>query len=214
MTVRQQWTLVLGVVAVLALALWTATHFLRDELFPVTIGSEAPDFTARTLGTPATTKTLDDYRGEVVLLNVWATWCAPCREEMPSIEALHRRYGPRGLKVVAVSIDEPGSEDAIRDFARQFGLSFEILHDASGDIQRIYQTTGVPETFVIGRDGIIRRKQIGATDWSSPANRAVIARLLGVPGDTAAIPGGDTARTVPAMAPASGVGATPAPGAR
>ncbi|HEX6629582.1 MAG TPA: TlpA disulfide reductase family protein [Gemmatimonadaceae bacterium] len=198
MTVRQQWTVVLGVVAVLALGLWTATHFLRDELFPVTIGGQAPDFHAVTLDTPAEPRTLDDYQGQVVLLNVWATWCGPCREEMPSIEALHRRYGPRGLKVVAVSIDDPGAEEAIREFAHEYGLTFEILYDASGEIQRSYQTTGVPETFVIGRDGIIRRKQIGATDWSSPASRAVIAGLLGVPGDTAALPAGDTARTVPA----------------
>ena len=209
MTVRQQWTLVFGVVAVLALGLWTATHFLRDELFPVSIGSRAPDFAAVTLDEAARTKTIADYRGQVVLLNVWATWCGPCREEMPSIEALHQRYGPRGLKVVAVSIDDAGAEDAIRDFAREFGLTFELLHDASGDIQRIYQTTGVPETFVIGRDGVILRKQIGMTDWSSPASRAVIAGLLGVPGDTAALPAGDTARAVP-VAPV----AAAAPGAR
>ena len=212
MTVRQQWTLVFGVVAVLALGLWTATHFLRDELFPVSIGSRAPDFAAVTLDEAARTKTIADYRGQVVLLNVWATWCGPCREEMPSIEALHQRYGPRGLKVVAVSIDDAGAEDAIRDFARQYGLTFELLHDASGDIQRIYQTTGVPETFVIGRDGIILRKQIGMTDWSSPASRAVIAGLLGVPGDTAALPGGDTARAVP-VAPVAAPAAA-APGAR
>ena len=197
MTVRQQWSVVLGVVAVLALGLWTATHFLRDELFPVTIGREAPDFHAVTLDAAPEPRTLADYRGQVVLLNVWATWCGPCREEMPSIEALHRRYGPRGLKVVAVSIDDPGAEEAIRAFAHEYGLTFDILYDASGEIQRIYQTTGVPETFVIGRDGIIRRKQIGATDWSSPANRAIIARLLGVPGDTVPLPAGDTARTVP-----------------
>lgn len=203
MTVRQQWTLVLGVVAVLALGLWTATHFLRDELFPVTIGREAPAFTAVTLDSATVTKTLADYRGEIVLLNVWATWCGPCREEMPSIEALHQRYGPRGLKVVAVSIDDPGSEQAIRDFAREYGLTFEILHDASGDIARDYQTTGIPETFIIGRDGIIRRKEIGPRDWSSPANRAIIARLLGVPGDTAALPAGDTARTVPTVSAAA-----------
>jgi peroxiredoxin len=114
----------------------------------------------------------------VVLLNIWATWCDPCRVEMPSIERLHERLGPKGLKVVAVSIDDPGADGAIRDFARQLGLTFEILHDTSGAIKQAYQTTGVPETFVIGRDGVIRKKVIAARDWSSPANVALVSELL------------------------------------
>jgi peroxiredoxin len=209
MTIRQQWAVVLAVVGLLGVGLWVATRVLGDELFPVTIGSEAPDFEATLVardggGPGTTTKSLGDYRDSVVLLNVWATWCLPCRTEMPSIQALHERYAPRGLKVVAVSIDDPGSEAAIRDFAREYGLTFEILHDPTGGIQRAYQTTGVPETFVIGPDGVIRRKQIGHADCDSPANRALVARLLGVPADTAAA-GGDAPAGVPVpAAPAGG----------
>jgi cytochrome c biogenesis protein CcmG, thiol:disulfide interchange protein DsbE len=177
-TARQQWGLVLGAVALLGAALFAATRLLGDELFPVTVGSRAPDFRAATLDAAPRVKTLADYRGRVVLLNVWATWCAPCRVEMPSIERLHRELGPRGLAVVAVSIDDPGTDDAIRDFAHALGLTFEILHDAPGTIQRTYQTSGVPETFVIGPDGVIRKKVIGAADWASDANRALFARLL------------------------------------
>jgi peroxiredoxin len=77
-----------------------------------------------------------------------------------------------------VSIDDPGQERAIRDFAKELGLTFQILHDPSGDIQKAYQTTGVPETFVLGPDGVIRKKVIGAADWNSPANRALIEQLL------------------------------------
>ena len=187
MTLRQQWTLVLAVVGLLGVGVWGATQLLRDEIFPVTIGTRAPDFAAATvMGDAPATRTLADYRGQVVMLNVWATWCPPCREEMPSIQALHERYADDGLKVVAVSIDNPGMEQAIRDFAREFGLTFEILHEPTGAIQRAYQTTGVPETFVIGRDGIIQRKENGHRDWNSPANRALVARLLGVPPDSAA----------------------------
>lgn len=180
MTVRQQWLLVLGVIVVLAGGLVAATRYMGDELFPVSVGSPAPDFRATTLDTasPARAKSIADYRGQVVLLNVWATWCAPCRVEMPSIEALHRAYAPEGLKVVAVSIDDAGQEKGIRDFARELGLTFELLHDPTGRIQKAYQTTGVPETFVIGPDGIIRKKIIGAADWNSAANRALVARLL------------------------------------
>ena len=178
MTARQQWALVLGLVAVLGAGLFAATHLLGDELFPVTVGARAPDFRATTLDAAPRVKTLADYRGDVVLLNVWATWCAPCRVEMPSMEQLHRELGPRGLHVVAISIDDPGSEQQIRDFAKQLGLTFEILHDASGKIQKQYQTTGVPETFVIGRDGVIRKKVIGAATWNSEGNRALFEQLL------------------------------------
>ena len=177
MTARRQWQIVLGVVAVLALGLWTATRLLSDELFHVEIGSRAPQFTARTLDAKPVPRTLADYQGRVVLLNVWATWCPPCREEMPSIQALHRDFAPRGFKVVAVSIDDEASTGKVRDFVREFGLTFDVLQNPSGDIQRIYATTGVPENFVIGADGVVRKKAY-AQDWNSPENRALIARLL------------------------------------
>jgi cytochrome c biogenesis protein CcmG/thiol:disulfide interchange protein DsbE len=181
MTTRQQWLVVLGVVAALAAGLAVLVRTLDDELFPVGIGSEAPEFEAVTLDTPPRTKTLVDYRGEVVLLNIWATWCLPCREEMPSLQRLHEALGDDGLRIVAVSIDRAADAEKIRDFAREYGLTFEILHDPSGEIRRLYQTTGVPETFVIGREGDIRRKQIGAVNWFSEGNRTLFAALLDVP---------------------------------
>ena len=178
MTIRQQWTVVGLFVLVATGGLFAATRFLGDELFPVSVGSRAPDFHARTMDSTARDVTLDDYRGQVVLLNIWATWCGPCRIEMPSIEALHRDMGPKGLRIVAVSVDDPGQEARIHAFARQFGLTFRILYDPSGRIRQIYQTTGVPETFVIGRDGVIRKKVIGAVRWDSDANRALVSQLL------------------------------------
>ena len=181
MTIRQQWSFVGIVVLILGGGLLAATRYLGDEIFPVTVGSKAPDFRAVTVDGVPTTKTIASYKGDVVLLNVWATWCLPCRTEMPSIQALHDRFAARGLKVVAVSVDNAGFDNAIRQFRDQYGLTFEILHDASGAIKRDYQTTGVPETFVIGRDGVIRKKVIAAADWDSPGNRALFAQLLGVP---------------------------------
>lgn len=184
MTVRQQWVAVLAIVLLLGAGLLGAVFALGDELFPVRVGSEAPDFRARELsldGRVGPERTLADYRGEVVLVNVWATWCGPCRVEMPSMELLHRALGPQGLKVVAVSVDDPGQERKITDFAKEYGLTFALLHDPAGAIQRTYQTTGVPETFVIGRDGIIRKKEIGAANWNSASRRAVIASLLAEP---------------------------------
>ncbi|MCC7054059.1 MAG: TlpA family protein disulfide reductase [Gemmatimonadaceae bacterium] len=178
MTAGQQWSVVGAIVAVLGGALWFGSYTLRDELVGVDVGTQAPAFAGATLTEPSRSKSLADYRGKVVLLNVWATWCGPCRTEMPSIEALHKEMGPKGLHVVAVSIDSAGSAPEIAKFVESFKLTFEVLHDASGIIQQAYQTTGVPETFVIAADGTIRKKSIGASDWNSGPNRALITQLL------------------------------------
>jgi cytochrome c biogenesis protein CcmG/thiol:disulfide interchange protein DsbE len=167
--------LVAGVVAVVA---YGATRYLRKELFPVEVGSKAPPFKAVTLDSIPREKTLADYRGQVVMINVWATWCLPCRVEMPSIEALHKDYGPKGLKIVAISVDDPGTDAGIRAFAKQYGLTFEILHDLTGEITDRYDIDGYPETFILGKDGVIRKKLMSATDWNSPEARALVDRLL------------------------------------
>lgn len=178
MTVRQQWVVVAAVVVVLGGVLVGGVTLFADDLFPVTVGSRAPDFRAKDLRSQQV-KTLADYRGQVVLLNVWATWCPPCIAEMPSMQALHSVYASRGLRIVAVSIDDYVSEDSIRAFARNLGVTFDILHDPTHAIERSYQTTGYPESFVIGRDGTIHKKWISAADWNSTANRTLVERLLG-----------------------------------
>jgi cytochrome c biogenesis protein CcmG, thiol:disulfide interchange protein DsbE len=183
MTGRQQLAaglIVLGVATAVALG---ATKYLRKELFPVAVGSKAPDFSAVTLDSIPREKRLAEYRGQVVLINVWATWCAPCRVEMPSIEALHQAYSPRGFKVLAVSIDDPGHAETIRSFVKQYKLTFEVLHDPQQKIVELYDISGYPETFVIGRDGVIRKKLLSATDWNSPDHRALVERLLAERGE-------------------------------
>jgi cytochrome c biogenesis protein CcmG, thiol:disulfide interchange protein DsbE len=179
---RQWWTvgaLLLGILFLVAIG-WT----VRDRFLPVEVGTTAPDFRVTDLdGNPVA---LADLRGEVILLNIWATWCPPCREEMPSMQRLHEELGPEGLRVVAVSIDaregaadpagRPGGD--IRGFAEGMELSFDIWHDPPGAIQRTYRTTGVPESFVIDRRGTIVKKVIGPTEWDSAANVELIRRLL------------------------------------
>lgn len=171
--------LVASIVAVIALGLVAATRLMQDQLFPVTIGSNAPNFRAKVLGANQY-KTLDDYKGKVVLLNIWATWCEPCLREMPSIERLHQAYGDKGLNVVAVSVDAYANDDSVRAYARKLGLTFEILHDSTMQIAETFQATGYPQTFVIGPERTIRKKWIGDADWSSPGNRALVAQLLGL----------------------------------
>lgn len=178
MKVRARTILTIGSAAAVVAVIFSATRLLTSEMFTIEPGGKAPAFSALSLDEPPRTRSMNDFRGQVVLLNVWATWCEPCRVEMPSIEALHKALGPSGLKVVAVSVDEKGFEKQIRDFKAQYGLTFEILYDPEGNIREQYQTTGYPETFIIGKDGLIRRKLIGATDWNSTGNRALIEHLL------------------------------------
>lgn len=169
----------MAVLAVVALA-WAS----RGRFTPVGPGAPAPAFEAHDLERrPAG---LEDYEGKVVLLNVWATWCPPCVEEMPSMQRLYESYEGRDFEVVAVSIDaRPGETDEfgrpggdIGAFADSLGLTYDILHDPSGRIQQIYQMTGVPESFVIGRDGIIYKRVTGATEWDAPQHRDLVDRLL------------------------------------
>jgi cytochrome c biogenesis protein CcmG, thiol:disulfide interchange protein DsbE len=181
MTGRGQLAIGVTVAAIVAVIAFGATKYLRRELFPIELGSEAPDFTAVTVDSAPRLRSLSDYRGQVVMVNVWATWCLPCRVEMPSIEALHEAYADKGFKVLAVSVDDPGHGETIRAFVRQYKLTFEILHDPEKKIVEQYDILGYPETFIIGRDGVIRKKLLSATDWNSPDHRALVERLLAEP---------------------------------
>ena len=172
---RRQWTLVAGLVMGAAFAVALAVRVL-PEIALVGAGSRAPEFQAIDLPSGRHVR-LADYRGKVVLLNVWATWCQPCRVEMPSMERLWRRLAGTDFRILAVSVDQSDSS-TVTAFARALGLSFDILHDQSGRIQHIYQTTGVPESFVIDRRGVIVKKVIGAAEWDGPVNEALIRRLL------------------------------------
>lgn len=178
MTGRRQLAVGLVVLGVASVIAFGATKYLRREMFPVALGSKAPDFTAVTLDSIPREKHLADYRGQVVMINVWATWCLPCRVEMPSIEALHQAYASRGFKVLAVSVDDPGHAETIRAFVTHYKLTFEVLHDPERKIVDQYDIEGYPETFIIGRDGVIRKKLLSATDWNSPSHRALVERLL------------------------------------
>jgi cytochrome c biogenesis protein CcmG/thiol:disulfide interchange protein DsbE len=195
MTRKQQWMLVGGIVSLAILIVVFASVTMRDQLFPVSGGSKAPDFSAATLDSPAVTRTLADYKGDVILLNFWATWCEPCKVEMPSMEQLHREYRGRGLRVVAVSQDAAGSENTIRKFVADHGLTFEILHDPHDSVGTAYRTRGVPETFIVDRSGTITVKRWAPDDWFSPANRAIIEHLLG---DTPSANTSEPSRTIPA----------------
>jgi thiol-disulfide isomerase/thioredoxin len=163
--------------------------FLRDRFAAVVSGTPAPEFrVTNLLGEPVT---LEDYRGKVVLLNVWATWCEPCRQEMPSMERLYDKVRalPNGqdFEILAISIDATSdkpnalggaSVEDLERYASEIGFTFPIVRDPDGSVQKIYQTTGVPESFLVGRDGIIYKKHAGPTEWDSKPNVALIEDLL------------------------------------
>jgi cytochrome c biogenesis protein CcmG/thiol:disulfide interchange protein DsbE len=103
----------------------------------------------------------------VVLLNIWATWCPPCVEEMPSMEKLHQELKDDGFEILAVSIDVSGAK-AVIPFMKKHKLSFPALTDTKGAIKSLYQTTGVPESFIIDKDGIIVEKEVQGTGLPLP----------------------------------------------
>lgn len=167
-----------------ALGVVAAAWFARGRVPQAVAGYPAPDFeVVNAEGSPVS---LADYRGRVVLLNIWATWCGPCLEEMPSMQRLYEAFSPDDFEIAAVSIDAPaGASDAVGNpggdpfaFAGRLGLTFPILLDPTGEIQRTYQTTGVPESFLISPDGIIYKKVAGATAWDSEANVGLVRRLI------------------------------------
>lgn len=174
------------VTAVLALGVIVLAWVGRDWFGArfVQVGVTAPAFEATTLdGEPAS---LADYEGKVVLLNIWATWCAPCRVEMPSMQRLYETLDRDDFEIVAVSVDaEEGEIDPsgnrggnVRAFVDSLSLTFPILHDPRARIMRIYQATAVPESFVIGRDGMVWQKIIGQNEWDTPEYLAFFGRLL------------------------------------
>jgi cytochrome c-type biogenesis protein len=142
----------------------------------VAVGGPAPDYAARSLGSDDQVS-LADLDGEVVLLNVWATWCDPCLEEMPYLEELHRGHRAQGLRVVGVSVDH-GDDRAVAGYLDRLGVSFPNLRDPDGDVQRRFRTRGVPETFLIDRGGTLAHRWYGPLDADPAATEDLVRAAL------------------------------------
>ena len=129
---------------------------------PTRIGSEAPDFTVKD---DARAVSLHDLKGKIVVLNFWATWCPPCVEEMPSLVALQSKMKDQ-ITVLAVSVDV--DEGAYKKFLKDHGVNLLTVRDPDQKSNTLYGTFKYPETYVIDRSGVVRRKFIGPVDWTSP----------------------------------------------
>jgi cytochrome c biogenesis protein CcmG/thiol:disulfide interchange protein DsbE len=155
----------------------------------VAVGREVPDYrSARLDGTPVA---LTELRGRVVLLNIWATWCKPCRQEVPALDTLYARHRAQGLEVVGVSIDQPGDSAKIVTFARELGASYTLWHDPDDIVSTTFLSIGVPSSYLVGRDGTLRWRHVGPVTAGDSALNAALDAALAEPG-VGASPGGPT----------------------
>lgn len=168
---------IIGVVVIIVVVVLLVVTSQRQKFEPVVEGKTAPDFTLPDL--KGRMVRLSDYKGKVVFVNFWATWCKPCEEEMPSMqvmyEAVKKKYP--NFELLAVSIDKK-TPDVVEAFAKKYGVTFPVLHDRKGKIKEIYKTTGVPETFIIDQNGVIAEKVWGPRNWSRQDSIMIIMELL------------------------------------
>jgi len=153
-----------------------ATAPLADLLIvPEVSRHSAPDFVSENLRGGNTG--LADYKGKIVLLNFWATWCMPCRAEMPSMEILWQKYKEQGLVIAAVSVDE-GSRGRIETFSKLLDLSFPILLDPESEVSDLYKVSNMPTSFLIDRNGKIISRIVGTEEWTSPEAIQLVEDIL------------------------------------
>lgn len=141
----------------------------------VTVGFLAPDFKLKMLS--GGEAALSDYRGKIVLVNFWATWCGPCKAEMPSMEALYRAYPREDFEILAVSIDiDPNAP--IKEFIEDFGFTFPVLLDDMFEVNDQYRVRVVPTSVVVDRNGVVTHRLLGAKDWNDPDSKLFLEKLI------------------------------------
>jgi peroxiredoxin len=150
---------------------------LRGSFEPamLEVGRPAPDFTLP--GLDGKMVSLSDYRGKVVLVNIWATWCPPCIAEMPSMEKLYQQLKGDPFEILAVSLDTPGA-GAVAPFMKKHNLSFPALIDSQGITKIAYRATGVPESFIVNQQGVLAKIIIGPINWAAPDTLSFFRQLL------------------------------------
>lgn len=143
----------------------------------VDIGAPVPAYGAVSLAGDSVS--LAGLRGKVVLLNVWATWCHPCRDEIPELQALHERYATRGLELVGVSVDAESADDAIRSFMHDFRMTYPVWRDPGERVSAQFHIVGVPATFLIDREGVLRWRKTGPIQPGDATLRQALEQALG-----------------------------------
>jgi len=157
--------------SIVGATIFFALHSRRAE--PVRVGGAAPDFTLPKL--EGGDISLKDFRGRVVVLNFWATWCPPCVEEMPSLTSFAEQMDPAGVTVLGVSVDHDA--EALRKFVQHNDVRFPIARDMGQRVSSQYGTFKYPETYIIDREGNISEKMLGAVNWQDPRIVSRVRRL-------------------------------------
>jgi thiol-disulfide isomerase/thioredoxin len=168
----------LACLLMIALALALPLSSGAQDPPPLPVGSHAPAFVTTTLG--GKPLSLRSLRGKVVLLDYWATWCGPCRMATPTLQALHRTYGPRGLSVVGLSVDDAGTVAQVPAFVKQYHITYTVSASPSlnGKAAAAYHVTGIPSQYLIDKKGIVRWSQDGYSPNESKELSARIRTLL------------------------------------
>jgi peroxiredoxin len=166
-----------GIIAVLAVIFFLFFYGQNggQRVKIVREGDRAPEFTLRSLD--GKTVSLSSYRGKVIMVHFWATWCPPCVEELPTLERLYRAQTGKDLEILAVSVDEGGA-GAVGQFMQKNRFALPVLLNPDQSVARRYGTFKFPETYLVDREGIVRRKIIGAADWTSPAAQKIIQAMV------------------------------------
>ena len=140
------------------------------------VGYRAPDFALPSLDGNAIR--LSDFQGKKgIFLNFWATWCSPCRLEMPTMEKAYQEYKSQGLEILAVSIDA-APKNAVKNFMQELELTFPALLDRDMEVLRLYRLFSLPASFLIDKRGVIRFKELGYRDWTDPESRKMLEAIL------------------------------------
>ena len=172
---------IVGIVAMLMVTLVGIGGAAAPDILPVAernvvkLGEPAPNFRLRDLNGHSVS--LSDLRGKVVLLNFWATWCGPCRVEMPAMEELYRTFSRNDFEILAVSTDAQGAS-VTRPFQQENHLTFPILHDADYRVGLTYGARSLPMTFMVDRQGIVRHQIFGARDWGAAEAHQLVQMLM------------------------------------
>jgi len=177
-TARKTTILIAAVICILfsgsafAESLFSAMNVIEPK-----IRVEAPPFTLKTVD--GETRDLGQFRGKVILLNFWATWCAPCRDEMPALERLEKSFEGKNLVVVAVAADRgKKAMHTVKDYCRMHDIGFTVFLDPDGSVRDTYEVSALPTSYIIGKDGKFLGKIFGARDWAAPASLKLFESLL------------------------------------
>lgn len=155
----------------------SATSKATGVSAPPVVGAVMPSYTAELIA--GGKFDIEEQKGKVTLLNIWATWCGPCRAEIPDLQKLHDRYESRGFKVVGVSVDADGTEQEVRDFVRDQSMRYPVALDPKGELADMFEASAIPTSVLVDREGKVLWIETGTISFDDPEINQLIEKSLG-----------------------------------